>query len=268
MRRDGQWLLDRVTEEDVPRVQSNYEQLKQLEWMIGTWVDQDEDDRIETTCQWTKNRNFITRLFAITVRDRITMAGMQIIGWDPARKQIRSWVFDSDGGFGEDIFGEDFNEDRTPRHVPYIVIVIDEMADLMMVSGADVEESVMPRIYRESPVNAVWEGSGNVQALDLLRVLSREPASIEALRKELGPYLEKSEAGPLLNESGLSLAELIRSLEPYPVVALTQKAHEHRGIAAVRAGAQGYICIDDVTVEGQDAGDEAADVGSVGNAAT
>ena len=47
------------------------------------------------------------------------------------------------------------------------------------------EESGMPRLYRESPVNAVWEGSGNVQALDLLRVLTREPASIEALRKEL-----------------------------------------------------------------------------------
>jgi diguanylate cyclase (GGDEF)-like protein len=61
------------------------------------------------------------------------------------------------------------------------------------------------------------------------------------------------EAGPLVNESGRSLADLIQSLEPYPVVALTRKEHEHRGIAAVRAGAQGYICIDDVTVDGQDA---------------
>lgn len=47
------------------------------------------------------------------------------------------------------------------------------------------EESGMPRLYRESPVNAVWEGSGNVQALDLLRVLAREPATLEALGKEL-----------------------------------------------------------------------------------
>jgi len=61
------------------------------------------------------------------------------------------------------------------------------------------------------------------------------------------------EAGPLINESGRSLAELIQSMEPYPVVALTRKEHEHRGIAAVRAGAHGYICIDDVTVDRQDA---------------
>ena len=61
------------------------------------------------------------------------------------------------------------------------------------------------------------------------------------------------ETGPLIAQSGQSLAELISTLEPYPVVALTRKEHEHRGIAAVRAGAQGYVCIDDITVEGQDA---------------
>jgi PAS domain-containing protein len=61
------------------------------------------------------------------------------------------------------------------------------------------------------------------------------------------------EAGPLIAQSGQSLASLIQSLDPYPVVALTRKEHEHRGIAAVRAGAQGYLCIDDITVEGQDA---------------
>ena len=59
------------------------------------------------------------------------------------------------------------------------------------------------------------------------------------------------EAGPLIAQSGQSLGELIQSLDPYPVVALTRRAQEHRGIAAVRAGAQGYICVDDVTVEGQ-----------------
>ena len=48
-----------------------------------------------------------------------------------------------------------------------------------------VEESIMPRLYRESPVNAIWEGSGNVIALDVVRVLAREPAAVEALKREL-----------------------------------------------------------------------------------
>ena len=61
------------------------------------------------------------------------------------------------------------------------------------------------------------------------------------------------EASPLIAQSGRSLSDLIQSLHDYPVVAITRKEHEHRGIAALRAGAQGYICIDDVTVEAQEA---------------
>ena len=61
------------------------------------------------------------------------------------------------------------------------------------------------------------------------------------------------EAGPMIAQSGKSLADLIAHLAPYPVVALTQKEHEHRGIAAVRAGAQAYVCVDDITVEAQEA---------------
>jgi putative acyl-CoA dehydrogenase len=48
-----------------------------------------------------------------------------------------------------------------------------------------VEESGLPRLYRESPVNSVWEGSGNVNCLDVLRALAREPESLEAFRDEL-----------------------------------------------------------------------------------
>ena len=48
-----------------------------------------------------------------------------------------------------------------------------------------VEESVLPRLYREAPVNSIWEGSGNVQCLDMLRALARDPAALEALFDEL-----------------------------------------------------------------------------------
>jgi putative acyl-CoA dehydrogenase len=48
-----------------------------------------------------------------------------------------------------------------------------------------VEESVLPRLYRESPVNSLWEGSGSVNALDLLRVAAREPECVDALLAEI-----------------------------------------------------------------------------------
>jgi putative acyl-CoA dehydrogenase len=48
-----------------------------------------------------------------------------------------------------------------------------------------VEESGLPRLYREAPLNSIWEGSGNVNALDVLRALAREPASVEAFFAEV-----------------------------------------------------------------------------------
>ncbi|MDI3390124.1 acyl-CoA dehydrogenase family protein [Streptomyces sp. B-S-A8] len=49
-----------------------------------------------------------------------------------------------------------------------------------------VEESAMPRLLRESPLNSIWEGAGNVQALDVLRALQREPLALDAYLREVG----------------------------------------------------------------------------------
>lgn len=49
-----------------------------------------------------------------------------------------------------------------------------------------VEESGMPRLLREAPLNSIWEGSGNVQALDVLRALQREPLALNAFLQEVG----------------------------------------------------------------------------------
>jgi putative acyl-CoA dehydrogenase len=43
----------------------------------------------------------------------------------------------------------------------------------------------MPRLYRDAPLNGIWEGSGNVNALDMLRALAREPESLAAFRTEI-----------------------------------------------------------------------------------
>ncbi len=48
-----------------------------------------------------------------------------------------------------------------------------------------VEESVLPRLYRESPVNSVWEGAGNVNCLDMLRAIVKEPESLDAFLAEI-----------------------------------------------------------------------------------
>jgi putative acyl-CoA dehydrogenase len=65
-----------------------------------------------------------------------------------------------------------------------------------------VEESVLPRLYRESPLNSVWEGPANVQALDVLRALQRQPESVEAVLREI------ELAGGLDSRLDAALAEL------------------------------------------------------------
>jgi putative acyl-CoA dehydrogenase len=65
---------------------------------------------------------------------------------------------------------------RTPNHAY-------EAMECIGGSGV-MEDSMMPRLYREAPVNAIWEGSGNVQCLDVLRALSKTPAVVEAFFAE------------------------------------------------------------------------------------
>jgi putative acyl-CoA dehydrogenase len=66
---------------------------------------------------------------------------------------------------------------RTPPHV----------AEALECLGGNgyVEESQLPRLYRESPLNSIWEGSGNVNALDVLRALAREPEAVAAFMAEV-----------------------------------------------------------------------------------
>ncbi|MFF7799248.1 acyl-CoA dehydrogenase family protein [Streptomyces olivaceus] len=69
----------------------------------------------------------------------------------------------------------------TKRCAPVVV----EAAECLGGNGY-VEESGLPRLVRESPLNSVWEGAGNVQALDVLRALGREPAALDAYLTEVG----------------------------------------------------------------------------------
>jgi uncharacterized protein (TIGR02246 family) len=101
VKRDGKWLLDRVTDKAKEETASRYEQLKSLEWMVGSWSDETDDAHVELDCNWTKNKNFITRAFRISIDGQVDVSGMQVIGWDPIAKTIRSWTFDSNGAFAE-----------------------------------------------------------------------------------------------------------------------------------------------------------------------
>ena len=73
-----------------------------------------------------------------------------------------------------------------------------------------VEESGMPRLFRESPLASIWEGSGNVQCLDVLRAMARNPASVDAYFAEVD---EAADAEPRLDSYAASVRDELTDLE-------------------------------------------------------
>lgn len=102
LRVNGKWLIASVRdfpEEQIPL--AAHEQLKSLEWLVGDWVDQTPDAKVETSCHWDSDGKFLIQSYVVKLRGGPEGRGSQRIGWDPQRKTIRAWTFDHSGGFGE-----------------------------------------------------------------------------------------------------------------------------------------------------------------------
>jgi uncharacterized protein (TIGR02246 family) len=106
---DGKWLIASVRESRVD-VASNYAELQPLEWLIGSWVAKSPGRTTETTFEWTKHKSFIKRTFRIVAtgkEETKTTTGTQVIGYDPTTGKVRSWLFDSEGGFAESAWSDE-----------------------------------------------------------------------------------------------------------------------------------------------------------------
>lgn len=132
-------------------------------------------------------------------------------------------------------------------------MVVNEAQECLGGAGY-VEESLLPRLYRQAPLNGIWEGSGNVQCLDVLRALHREPAVAAALRKQLllacgrdADYdaacddalamldagVDESQARRLVEMLGLVLqaAVLLQAAHPAAELFCANRLHRQRGLA-------------------------------------
>ncbi len=105
VREDGQWKVALVQEWD----RDNFldDTLKDLEWLIGTWRMETKDRDVTTTYEWDENKTFIRGKYTTKEGGKVVESGMQILGRDNAEGGIRSWVFQSDGGFGDGLWTRD-----------------------------------------------------------------------------------------------------------------------------------------------------------------
>jgi uncharacterized protein (TIGR02246 family) len=105
----GRWLYSSVREEQEMGM-SPHQHLEELAWLVGEWTDESPDSVVHTTCRWTEDGHFLLRDFTVRVQGKSVMTVNERIGWDPSIRQIKSWVFDSEGGHGTGLWSRAGNQ--------------------------------------------------------------------------------------------------------------------------------------------------------------
>jgi uncharacterized protein (TIGR02246 family) len=109
VKQGGEWRQATVRDE-LAHDLTPHDRLKELEWLVGDWVNESHDAVVFTTCAWATNGNFLDREFTMKSEGRRVLTGTQKIGWDPLKRQFKMWIFDSEGGHGEGYFTRTGNQ--------------------------------------------------------------------------------------------------------------------------------------------------------------
>jgi uncharacterized protein (TIGR02246 family) len=112
VKRDGKWLMWSVHETRAEEP-AGVALLEKLGWMIGDWTAENKGVEFHLSCRWMADKHFIEQNYVAKRGDKVITSGRQIVGWDPARDKITSWMFTSDGGHAHGIW--------TPREDGMIV---------------------------------------------------------------------------------------------------------------------------------------------------
>jgi uncharacterized protein (TIGR02246 family) len=105
MKKDGKWKINQLIESPVPELTPR-DRLAELAWLVGDWeeIAKTDDLSVLSVYSWARGGNFLTRNVTVKRAGNVSLEGWQIIGWDPLEERIRSWTFDSEGGFAEGYF--------------------------------------------------------------------------------------------------------------------------------------------------------------------
>lgn len=106
VKQGGHWLQSAVRDELAQEL-TPHERLKDLEWLVGDWVNESQDAVVSTTCKWDSSGNFLVRDFTMKTKGQPVLSGTQRIGWDPLKRQFKTWIFDSEGGHAEGYWTHD-----------------------------------------------------------------------------------------------------------------------------------------------------------------
>jgi uncharacterized protein (TIGR02246 family) len=103
VKKGDRWVMTRVRSFNRV-VLSPYDVLRELEWLVGDWIDESADSVVESSYRWDARKTFLLNDFSVRVSGQKVLTGTQRIGRDPLTKQIKAWVFDSEGGYAESLW--------------------------------------------------------------------------------------------------------------------------------------------------------------------
>lgn len=98
----GRWQIAAVREiggEPVPL--SGPDRMRELEWLVGDWVHEDDHVTTKMTCRWSDGGRFLLQELSIRLPGQPPIETTTRVGWDALARQFRSWTFDSHGGFSQ-----------------------------------------------------------------------------------------------------------------------------------------------------------------------
>lgn len=142
---DKDWRLASIRDFADDPLPTPHDQLESIAWLVGDWINEGADGKVSITYRWSDDKNFLLGEFQVNSAENVPRKSTQRIGWDPAAGRIRSWLFDSDGGFAEGawtivddgavIKSASVNPDGTTSNVTLNIIVKDK--DHFSIEGTD-----------------------------------------------------------------------------------------------------------------------------------
>lgn len=97
----NEWLIVSLRDAADDSVLTPHDMLEPLSFLVGDWVNEGNDGVVKISYRWSDDKNFLLADYHVTRKGAVVMHSTQRIGWDPLAGKVRSWLFDSDGGFGE-----------------------------------------------------------------------------------------------------------------------------------------------------------------------
>lgn len=103
-KKDGKWKLASIREFNDQPAPTPGDRLQALAWLVGDWVSEGSELAVRISYRWDEDNQFLIGKFHATRGGQVVLKTEQRIGWDPLTGKFRSWLFDSDGGFGGGIW--------------------------------------------------------------------------------------------------------------------------------------------------------------------